>query len=152
MLTEQLFATTAVETFSAELGIIGTDSLSDLEAFYALAHSCNNAHGLVPGDEREPRQKLAFVDVQVGTADTAGFDFDEDIVVSQFGEVDLYDAVFLWLGVPVRGDILVTQDRTREELEHHDPLEETLSNERWGFFLFEDDQAGYPIGPRWRQT
>ncbi len=45
------------------------------------------------------------MDVQVCAADTAGFDLDEDIVVSEFGEIDFDDIVFLRLGVPVRGVI-----------------------------------------------
>ncbi len=42
------------------------------------------------------------MDVEICAADAAGFDFDEDIVVSEFGEVDFDDAVVLRLGIPVK--------------------------------------------------
>ena len=63
MFTEQLLAATTVEAFAAELGVIGTDSLSDLKAFHVLSHGCDNTHGLVCCVEGEPGQKLALMDV-----------------------------------------------------------------------------------------
>lgn len=102
VLTEQQVATTAVEAFAAEFGIIRHDSLSLLEAFYVLSHAGDDANALVSGDEREFGQELALVDVEIGAADTAGFELDEDIVVAEFGEIDLHDAEFFGLGVPFR--------------------------------------------------
>jgi hypothetical protein len=101
VLAEQQLATTAVEAFTAELGVVCTDSFSNLEAFHVLAHGCDDTDGLMAGDERELGQKLSFVDMQVCAADAAGLDFDEDIIVSEFGEVDFDNAVFLRLGVPM---------------------------------------------------
>lgn len=54
------------------------------------------------GNQGEFGEEFALVDVEVRTADTAGFDLDEDIVVSEFGEIDFDDIVVLRLGVPVR--------------------------------------------------
>lgn len=53
MLTEQLVATTAVEACSAQLGVIGDDSLADLEVFDLGSNGGDYADGLVAGDQRE---------------------------------------------------------------------------------------------------
>ena len=55
MLAEQLIATTTVEACSAQLGIIGDDSLADLEVFNLRSNGGDYAHGLVAGDQRELR-------------------------------------------------------------------------------------------------
>lgn len=39
VLTEQQLSTTAVETLIAQLRVVGTDTLANLEAFYVLANS-----------------------------------------------------------------------------------------------------------------
>lgn len=101
VLAEQQLATTTVEAFTAEFGIIRTDSVSEFEAFHALSHACNDTDGLMAGDEGEFGEKLALVDVEVRAADAAGFDFDEHVVVAEFGEVDFDDSVVFWFGVAV---------------------------------------------------
>jgi hypothetical protein len=102
MLTEQQLATTAVEAFAAKLGIVCTNSLSDLEALHILSHGGDDTNGLMTRDKRESGQEFSLVDVEICTADSAGFDFDEDIVVSECGEIDFDNGVVLRLGVPVR--------------------------------------------------
>ncbi len=82
VLAEEQLATAAVETFAAKLGIVCTHSLADLEAFHVLPHGCNDTDGLMARDERESGQKLALVDVEICAADAAGFNLDEDIVVT----------------------------------------------------------------------
>lgn len=53
MLTEQLITTTAVEACSAQLGVIGDDSLADLEVFDFGPNGGDNADGFMTGDQRE---------------------------------------------------------------------------------------------------
>jgi hypothetical protein len=111
VLAEQQLSTTAVEAFTAEFGVVCTDSLSYLEALYVLAHAGNDADGLVAGDEREFGEEFALVDVKVGAADAAGFNFDEHIVVSKGGKVDFDDAVLFWLRVSVGEMEIISQMR-----------------------------------------
>ena len=105
VLAEQQLATATVEAFATQLGVVGTDSFSELEALDVLARGGDDADGLVAGDQGELGQELAFVDVQVRAADAAGFDFDQDIVVADVGEVDFDDGVVFGLGVPGVGGI-----------------------------------------------
>ncbi len=51
VLAEQQLATTTVEAFAAELGIVRTDSFSNFEAFYVLPHPCDDTDRLMTGDE-----------------------------------------------------------------------------------------------------
>lgn len=53
VLTEQLIPTTAVEACSAQLGVIGDDSLADLEVFDLGSNGGDYADGFVAGDQRE---------------------------------------------------------------------------------------------------
>lgn len=53
VLTEQLVATTAVEACSAQLGVIGDDSLANFEVFDLGSNGRDNADGFVAGDQRE---------------------------------------------------------------------------------------------------
>lgn len=53
MLTEQLIPTTAEEACSAQLGVIGDDSLADLEVFDLGSNGGDYADGFVAGDQRE---------------------------------------------------------------------------------------------------
>lgn len=101
VLAEQDLATTTVEAFAAKLGIIGDNSLSQFKAFYILAHGCDDPDRLMTRDEGKLGQELALMDMQIRAADSAGFDLDKHIIVSQLREVDLDDAVLLRLGVPI---------------------------------------------------
>ena len=76
--------------------------MSDLELLDVFANGSHDADNLVAGDKWESCDEFALVDVQVRTADTAGFDLDEHVVVSDFGEVDFDDLVVLWFRVPSR--------------------------------------------------
>lgn len=109
MLAEQKLPATAVEAFSAELRIVRTDALAELEVFDVLPHACDHADGFMTGDQGEFGQELALVDMQVGPADAASLDLDEDIIVSQFGEVNLDEAVFFRLGVPAGERMMISQ-------------------------------------------
>lgn len=53
MLTEQLITTTAVEACSAQLGVVGDDSLADLKVFDLGSNGGDNANGLMARDQRE---------------------------------------------------------------------------------------------------
>jgi hypothetical protein len=50
VLTEQLITTTAVEACSAQLGVIGDDSLANLEVFDLGSNGGDNADSFVAGD------------------------------------------------------------------------------------------------------
>lgn len=63
MLAEQQLATTTIEAFSTEFGVVGTDSFANLEAFYILAHRRDDANCFMAGDEGKFGQKLALVDM-----------------------------------------------------------------------------------------
>jgi hypothetical protein len=101
MLAEQQLATTAIEAFTAKFGVVCTDSLTHLEALDVLAHGCNDTDSLMTRDKGEFGQEFTLMNMEIGAADTTGLDFDEDIVVSELGKVDLDDGVVLGLGVPV---------------------------------------------------
>lgn len=45
------------------------------------------------------------MDVKICTADSAGSDLDENVIVSEFGQVDFDNVVVLRLGVPVGEEI-----------------------------------------------
>lgn len=53
VLTEQLIPTTAEEACSAQLGVIGDDSLAVLEVFDLGSNGGDYADGFVAGDQRE---------------------------------------------------------------------------------------------------
>jgi hypothetical protein len=95
VLAEQFITTTAVEAGSAQLRVIRNNTLSDLEIFDFWSDGGDDADGFVAGNQRElyTRQhpmswaalvqdlgylgnEFTLVDVQVGTANTAGLDLD----------------------------------------------------------------------------
>lgn len=43
--------------------------------------------------------EFSFVNVQIGSADTARLHLDQDIVVTELGKRDFHDSVVLWLRV-----------------------------------------------------
>lgn len=95
MLTEQLIATTAVEACSAQLGVIGDDSLADLEVFDLWSNRGDYADGFVAGDQRELNKlvkdqctmsaysgktylgnEFTLVDVKISATNATGLDLD----------------------------------------------------------------------------
>ena len=88
VLTEERLSTAAVEAFSAELRVVGTDSLADLEILDTWSDGGNDTDSLVAWNKRElggvsaaampeserisyPRNEFAIVDMQVCAANTA---------------------------------------------------------------------------------
>jgi hypothetical protein len=67
VLTEQAFATAAVEAMAAQLRVVCCDAVADLEGRHLGADGGHDAHSLMTGDERELGDELAFVDVLGGT-------------------------------------------------------------------------------------
>jgi hypothetical protein len=101
MLAQQQLPPPAVEALPTQLAVVSADPLPHLEPLHILAHARHDADGLMARDQGKLGQKLALVDVQVGAADAAGFDFDEDVIVAEFGEGHLDDSVVFWFGVSV---------------------------------------------------
>lgn len=62
---EKKLAATTVETLHAELGIVGNDSLANVETLDGWADGCDDADGLMAGDQREFGKELALVDVEI---------------------------------------------------------------------------------------
>ena len=58
---------------------VDRDLLAEGELLDAIAQRVDRAHQLVPGDEREPRLELAFMDVQVGAAHADLIDLDSNL-------------------------------------------------------------------------
>jgi hypothetical protein len=65
VLTQQQLATATVEALHAELGVVGDDSLADVEALDGRADGGDDADGLVAGNQGELGEEFAFVDVEV---------------------------------------------------------------------------------------
>ncbi|GAO51126.1 hypothetical protein G7K_5237-t1 [Saitoella complicata NRRL Y-17804] len=99
ILTKQRLASTAVETALAQLGVIGDDTVSDGELGDLGADGGDGADTFVAGDEGELCEEFAFVDVEVGSADTAGGNLDEDVGGAEFGERQLDNSKRLGLVV-----------------------------------------------------
>lgn len=57
VLTEKLITTTAVEAGTTELGVVGDDTLTNLEVLDFGANGGDNANGLVARDQRELYQR-----------------------------------------------------------------------------------------------
>jgi hypothetical protein len=109
MLTQQQLAAAAVEALAAELRVVGADTVAEAEgAFLDVApERGHHANGLVAGDQGKTREEFAFVDVQVGAADAAGFDFDEDVVGAEGRKRDFHHGEFFGFGVARRKKGLV---------------------------------------------
>ena len=50
--------------------------------------------------------EFSFVNVQIGSADTARLHLDQDIVVTELGKWDLDDSVLFWLRVAANEQLL----------------------------------------------
>jgi hypothetical protein len=78
---EEFLATAAVEALAAEFGVVGHDAVADLETLDFRADRSNFADGLVARDQGKFGEEFAFVNVDVGAAYAAGFDFELYMIV-----------------------------------------------------------------------
>jgi hypothetical protein len=97
VLAEQLITATAVEALTAELRVIGNNPFTDLEAFDLGSDGSDNTNSLMARNQGELGNEFTLVDVQIGTADTASLDLDQNIVLTEGGQRDLDNAVDLRL-------------------------------------------------------
>ena len=81
MVAEILAAVVAIEAMPAGVREPGNaDPLADREAFDAGAEPLDEADDLVAGNDRQPLvRQLAVDDVQIGAADAAGLDADQQL-------------------------------------------------------------------------
>ena len=101
VLAQQQLTAAAVEALAAQFRVIRNHSFAHFKAFDLGAHSSNNADGFVAWDKGEFGNELALVDMDICPTDAAGFDFDQDVVLSESRQIDLDDAVVFWLLIPV---------------------------------------------------
>jgi len=88
VLAQQQLATSAVEALLAKLGVISSDTVTNLDVLDILANSGNDTNGLVARDKGKLGNEFTLVDVQISTTDTAGLYLDEDIIVTEGGQGD----------------------------------------------------------------
>ncbi len=87
---EQL-AFSAVMAISAELRVIRSNFVSNLEALYRLADLDNDAAGLVSCNHRHCRVEIAIVDVKISPTDTARLDYISMLTSKLFNTEDADD-------------------------------------------------------------